>query len=92
MLLPIRAAGHGMFWEADEVARCVGSGKLESERMPLSESILVMEVSPHARPVLSSVSRHAPSRANVCRLTIEQMMDEVRNQCGLKYPAAIEKV
>ena len=36
--------GHGMFWEADEAARCLRDGKKESESLPWSESILVMEV------------------------------------------------
>jgi hypothetical protein len=36
--------GHGMFWEADEAARCVRDGKLESATLPLSESIVIMEV------------------------------------------------
>lgn len=36
--------GHGMFWEADECARCLRDGKLESAGMPWSESIAVMEV------------------------------------------------
>lgn len=36
--------GHGMFWEADECARCLRDGKLESPRMPLSESISTMTV------------------------------------------------
>jgi len=35
--------GHGMFWEADECARCLRDGKLESESMPWSESIVIME-------------------------------------------------
>lgn len=30
-----------MHYEADEVARCVRDGKLESDRMPLSESRIV---------------------------------------------------
>jgi hypothetical protein len=33
-----------MFWEADEVARCVRDGKLESEGLPWDESITIMEV------------------------------------------------
>jgi hypothetical protein len=33
-----------MFWEADEVARCVRDGKLESEGLPWDESIAIMEV------------------------------------------------
>lgn len=37
-------AGHGMFWEADECARCLRDGKLESARMPLSETISTMTV------------------------------------------------
>jgi predicted dehydrogenase len=36
--------GHGMFWEADECARCVRDGKLESETMPLDETVLISEV------------------------------------------------
>jgi predicted dehydrogenase len=35
--------GHGMFWEADECARCLRDGKLESSTLPLSESIVIME-------------------------------------------------
>lgn len=36
--------GHGMFWEADECARCVRDGKKESATLPWSESIVIMEV------------------------------------------------
>lgn len=36
--------GHGMFWEADEVARCLQAGKKESERMTLDESILISSI------------------------------------------------
>ncbi|KAH7155256.1 hypothetical protein B0J13DRAFT_496258 [Dactylonectria estremocensis] len=36
--------GHGMFWEADECARCLRDGKKQSDTMPWSESILVLEV------------------------------------------------
>lgn len=39
-----RKWGHGMFWEADACARCIRDGKLESEVMPWSESIVIMEV------------------------------------------------
>ncbi|OLN83727.1 putative oxidoreductase C513.06c-like protein 1 [Colletotrichum chlorophyti] len=35
--------GNGTFWEADESARCIRDGKLESSVMPWSESMLVME-------------------------------------------------
>ena len=34
----------GFGWEADEVARCLAAGKKESERMPLRDTILMMEV------------------------------------------------
>jgi hypothetical protein len=34
-------AGVGMHYEADEVYRCLRNGKIESERMPWSESRLV---------------------------------------------------
>lgn len=37
-------AGHGMFWEADECARCIRDGKLESEVMSWGESLEVMRV------------------------------------------------
>ncbi|KAI1107335.1 NAD(P)-binding protein [Jackrogersella minutella] len=36
--------GHGMFWEADECARCLRDGKKESATLPWSESIVIMEV------------------------------------------------
>jgi len=39
-----RNFGMGMFWEADEVARCLRDGKKESDTLPLSESIVIMEV------------------------------------------------
>lgn len=40
--VPIPAElGHGLHFEADEVARCIRDGKIESERMPLSESRIV---------------------------------------------------
>ncbi|GAO14212.1 hypothetical protein UVI_02001550 [Ustilaginoidea virens] len=35
--------GHGMFWEADECARCVRDGRTESDTLPWSESIVMME-------------------------------------------------
>jgi predicted dehydrogenase len=35
--------GHGMFWEADECARCLRDGKKQSDSMPWSESLLIME-------------------------------------------------
>ncbi|BGO94972.1 hypothetical protein NBRC10512_003872 [Rhodotorula toruloides] len=34
----------GCAWEADDVARCIRDGKKESERMPLRESLLMMQV------------------------------------------------
>lgn len=39
-----RRFGMGMFWEADYVARCLRDGKKESDILPLSESIVIMEV------------------------------------------------
>ena len=36
--------GHGMFWEADECARCLRDGKKESATLPWSESVTIMEV------------------------------------------------
>lgn len=39
-----RGWGHGMFWEADECARCLRDGKLESASLPWEESVVIMEV------------------------------------------------
>ncbi|KAJ4369947.1 hypothetical protein N0V83_005711 [Neocucurbitaria cava] len=41
--------GHGMFWEADECARCVRDGKLESEVMPVEETEVLMRVMDEVR-------------------------------------------
>lgn len=41
--------GHGMFWEADEAARCVRDGKKESETLSWNESILIMETMDEVR-------------------------------------------
>jgi predicted dehydrogenase len=38
-----RHAGHGLRHEADEVARCIGEGLLESPLMPLDETVSIME-------------------------------------------------
>lgn len=46
---PFPDNGHGMYWEADEAARCVRDGKLESETLPWEESILIMEVMDEVR-------------------------------------------
>lgn len=35
--------GHGQFWEADEVARCLRDGKKESDTISWDESITIME-------------------------------------------------
>ncbi|KAF2268939.1 NAD(P)-binding protein [Lojkania enalia] len=40
----IPGGGHGMFWEADECARCIRDGKLESEGMGWEESLVIMRV------------------------------------------------
>ncbi|KAK4146519.1 uncharacterized protein C8A04DRAFT_9808 [Dichotomopilus funicola] len=36
--------GQGMFWEADECARCLRDGQKESKSLPWTESIVIMEV------------------------------------------------
>ncbi|KAJ0269642.1 hypothetical protein CBS470a_013702 [Colletotrichum nupharicola] len=38
-----RGWGNGTFWEADESARCIRDGRLQSGIMPWAESVLVME-------------------------------------------------
>jgi predicted dehydrogenase len=40
---------YGMFWEADEAARCLRDGKLESDGIPWEESVLVTELLDEAR-------------------------------------------
>lgn len=40
---PAKDWGHGMFWEADECARCLRDGKLESATLPWDESVVIME-------------------------------------------------
>ncbi|MCJ1352639.1 MAG: hypothetical protein MMC33_002623 [Icmadophila ericetorum] len=41
--------GHGMFWEADEAARCVRDKKQESEGLTWEESIVIMEAMDEVR-------------------------------------------
>ena len=38
---PLHDGNNGMSYEADEVARCIRDGKIESERMPWEESRVV---------------------------------------------------
>lgn len=40
----VRGNGRGMFWAADEAARCLRGGKLESDIMPWEESMAMMRV------------------------------------------------
>ncbi|RCI17448.1 hypothetical protein L249_2424 [Ophiocordyceps polyrhachis-furcata BCC 54312] len=40
---PKRNWGHGFFWEADECARCIRDGKTQSQGLPWSESIAIMD-------------------------------------------------
>jgi predicted dehydrogenase len=46
---PFPGDGKGMYWEADEVARCLRDGKLESDGLPWEESIAIMEVMDEVR-------------------------------------------
>ncbi|BFZ65360.1 hypothetical protein YB2330_006526 [Saitoella coloradoensis] len=41
--------GMGLFWEADEVARCIHDGKLQSETIPWSETVEVLKVMDEVR-------------------------------------------
>jgi hypothetical protein len=38
-----------MFWEADEAARCIRDGKLESETLSWEESVIIMETMDEVR-------------------------------------------
>jgi len=44
--------GRGLFYQAQEVARCLGEGRAESEVMPLDESISIMETMDRVRDYL----------------------------------------
>jgi len=41
--------GKGMFWEADEAARCLRDGRLESEGLTWEESVVIMETMDEVR-------------------------------------------
>lgn len=41
--------GHGMYWEADEAARCLRDGKKESETLSWEESIVIMKTMDEVR-------------------------------------------
>jgi predicted dehydrogenase len=41
--------GHGMYWEADEVARCLRDGKLQSDTINWEESTVIMEAMDEVR-------------------------------------------
>jgi hypothetical protein len=41
--------GQGMHWEADECARCIRDGKLESDGLTWEESVVIMEVMDEVR-------------------------------------------
>ncbi|SCU87292.1 LADA_0E03114g1_1 [Lachancea dasiensis] len=43
-LVNLPSPGKGMFWEADECARCLRDGKIESSRVPHSYTLIVMEL------------------------------------------------
>jgi len=58
--VPFESTGYS--YEAEEVMRCMKSGKLESDIMPLQESFRIL-----------------------------QLMDELRNSWGLRYPADDQK-
>ncbi|KAF2204369.1 NAD(P)-binding protein [Delitschia confertaspora ATCC 74209] len=45
----VEGGGHGMFYEADECARCIKGGKLQSEGLPWEESLLIMKVMDEVR-------------------------------------------
>jgi len=56
--IPCPVTGNGYNYEAEEVGKCIRSGKLESDIMPLDETLSLMQV-----------------------------MDQIRKQIGLRYPA-----
>ena len=44
-----KTPGHGMFWEADEAARCIRDGKLQSNGLDWEESVVIMETMDQVR-------------------------------------------
>lgn len=44
-----RDFGHGMFWEADEAARCLRDGEKQSDTLDWEESIVIMETMDEVR-------------------------------------------
>jgi hypothetical protein len=45
----VPSGAKGMYWEADEVGRCIRDGKIQSESLPWEEVIAVLEVMDEAR-------------------------------------------
>lgn len=45
----LEKGGHGMFWEADEAARCLRDGKLQSDTLDWEEILLIMETMDEVR-------------------------------------------
>lgn len=71
----------GFAWEADEVARCLRDGKKESDRMPLRETLLMMQVRACSIPL-----NYVPDAE---RLFL-QIFDEIRKQGEFVYPEELE--
>ncbi|OKL57518.1 hypothetical protein UA08_06916 [Talaromyces atroroseus] len=46
---PVPSEAKGMYWEADEVGRCLRDGKIQSQSLPWEEIIAVLEVMDEAR-------------------------------------------
>lgn len=45
----LEKGGHGMFWEADEAARCLRDGRLESETLGWEEILVIMQTMDRVR-------------------------------------------
>ena len=89
----------GWFYEADEVARCIRDGKLESETWGHDKSILLMEVFDQVRTPLyfihedltyTSWSCRCESRVDMCCLKASKKFTRsdmiLRDQCILRTP------
>ena len=48
-MIELPLAGNGYNYEAQEVARCLGTGELESPIMPLDETVALMRILDVAR-------------------------------------------
>lgn len=75
--------GHGMFWEADAVARCLRDGKKEADLCPLGACS-------DSGSFTLSLSLTQLSISTATTLLSQKIMETARSQNSLRYPDALE--